>query len=561
MPEIQFDRYYRYDELTSALLGLYEAHEDLLSMESIGKSHEGRDIWLITATDSSTGPASEKPAFWVDGNIHATEVSASSAALHLLNALATGIGNDEQITHLLRTRAVYVVPRVNPDGAELALARPPKWIRSSTRPYPYDEDPIEGLSHEDVDGDGRLLSMRIPDPNGAWKTHPDDSRLMIRRDAVDFGGVYYRMLPEGRIKNYDGHTIDLQRPREGLDMNRNFPAQWRPEGEQYGAGEYPASEPEVRALIDFIVHHPNITGAVTFHTFSGLLLRPYGTKADDTMPVEDLWTFKKIGDKGTEITGYPNISVFHDFMYHPKEVFTGAFDEWMYDHLGVYAWTTEIWSPQRQAGITDYKYIDWFRDHATSDDLKMIKWNDEKLGGHGFVEWREFDHPELGKIEIGGWDFAHCFRNPPPDYLESEIAPLSDWVIWQTLISPRLEILSSEVTVLGDAVFQIQVVAQNTGWLPTYVTKRALERKIVRPVIAEIDLPEGATMVQGKCRDEFGQLEGRCYKNASGFGPSADPTDDRVKIQWTVKAPTGGVCKITLRHQRAGTARCEVTIG
>ena len=71
------------------------------------------------------------------------------------------------------------------------------------------------------------------------------------------------------------------------------------------------------------------------------------------MPAEDLRIFKAIGDKGTELTGYPNISVFHDFKYHPKEVITGVFDDWMYDHLGVYAWTVEIWSPQRQAGLTE----------------------------------------------------------------------------------------------------------------------------------------------------------------------------------------------------------------
>lgn len=68
------------------------------------------------------------------------------------------------------------------------------------------------------------------------------------------------------------------------------------------------------------------------------------------MPAEDLWTFQKIGKKGSEITGYPNVSVFHDFRYHPKEIITGAMDDWIYDHLGVYSWTVEIWSPQRQAG-------------------------------------------------------------------------------------------------------------------------------------------------------------------------------------------------------------------
>ena len=561
MPQdLRFDTYYRYDDLTRLIHAFAEARPDLVQVESIGKSYEGRDLWLATVTRFATGPAAEKPAFWVDGNIHATEVSASSAALYLLHKLTTEDGTNADVTRVLDTRAFYIVPRVNPDGAELALADRPRWLRSSVRPYPFDEDPVEGLQREDIDGDGRMLSMRVPDPNGAWTPHPDEPRLMIRRGPTDVGGAYFRLLPEGRLLNYDGVQIKVQRPKEGLDLNRNFPSEWRPEGEQPGAGEFPASEPEIRALVAFIVSHPNITGGVTFHTFSGVLLRPYGTKADDQMPAEDLWTFQKIGAKGTELTGYPNISVFHDFKYHPKEVTTGDFDGWLYDTLGVYAWTTELWSPQRQAGLKDYKFIDWFREHPAEDDLKMLTWNDEKLGGKGYVNWQPFDHPELGPIEIGGWDFAHCWRNPPPEFLEAEIAPHADWLIWQALISPKLEILQAEATPLGGDAYQVRLVVQNTGWLPTYVTKKALERKAVRPVIVELTLPDGATLHVGRLREELGQLEGRCYEDAGNFGRIADPTDDRAKFDWVIHAPQGGTVQVTARHQRAGTVRTEIPL-
>lgn len=558
--DLRFDTYYRYDDLTRLLHAFAEERPDLIRVESIGKSYEGRDLWLATVTRFRTGPAEEKPAFWVDGNIHATEVSASSAALYLMQALTTRDGADPEVTRVLDTRTFYVLPRVNPDGAELALANKPRWLRSSVRPYPFDEEPIEGLKREDLDGDGRMLTMRMSDPNGAWMPHPDEPRLMVRRGPTDIGGTYYRLLPEGRLTNYDGVEIKLQRNKEGLDLNRNFPSEWRPEGEQGDAGEFPASEPEIRALVEFIVRHPNVCGGVTFHTFSGVLLRPYGTRADDQMPAEDLWTYQKIGQKGTELTGYPNISVFHDFKYHPKEVITGVFDDWMYEHLGVYAWTTELWSPQRQAGITDYKYIDWFREHPVEDDLKLLHWSDEKLGGMGYVTWKPFDHPDLGPVEIGGWDYAHCWRNPPPEFLEAEIAPHTDWLIWQALLSPRLELLQATATPLGDGHYQLRVVVQNTSWLPTYVSKKALERKAVRPVFAELTLPEGVTLKVGRTREELGQLEGRCYKSAGGFGATADPTDDRTKFDWILHAPQGGRMQVTIRHQRAGVVRAGVMV-
>ena len=203
---------------------------------------------------------------------------------------------------------------------------------------------------------------------------------MVRRDPTETGGTYYRIMPEGRYDGYDGFTLKIKRPLQGLDLNRNFPASWRQEFEQQGAGPYPTSEPEIRAVVDFVVRHPNICGGTSFHTWSGVLLRPFEHQSDDEMDAEDLWFYQAAGHKGTELTGYPAISVYHEFRYHPKSVIGGTFD-WIYEHLGVFSWVVEIWSPMREAGIENYKYIDWFRDHAIEDDLNLFRWSEQKLGG------------------------------------------------------------------------------------------------------------------------------------------------------------------------------------
>ena len=560
MPKIRFNRFYRYNELTRFLKAYAKEYPNLIRLESIGKSHEGRDVWLITATDFKSGADAEKPAVWVDGNIHASEVTASAAALYLIESLVTKYKKDENITHALDTRAFYIVPRVNPDGAEWALADKPKIIRSSTREYPYADDPMDGLvTGEDLDGDGRILQMRIEDPNGAWKAHPDDPRLMIRRDPIESGGTYYRILPEGLIKNYDGVTIKVLGPKQGLDLNRNFPAGWRTESDQRGAGPYPTSEPEARNIVDFIAKHPNITGTISFHTMSGVLLRPYDDRSDDELPTDDLWTYQKIGQKGTQITSYPNISVFHDFKYHPKQVITGGFDTWCYEHVGVFSWTVEFWSPMRQAGIEKFKFIDWYREHPVEDDLKLLKWNDEVLKGKGYVNWYAYKHPQLGDVELGGWDSMNTWSNPPLKFLEKEISPFPEWIVWHALISPRLVMLETEIIPLGQNSYRIRFVIQNAGWLPTYVTKKALERKVTRGVIAEITLPRGARLESGKQREELGELEGRAYKPVNA-DESDEGTNERVKVEWVVKAKKGTKVKLLAKHERAGVVRAEAVL-
>ena len=558
MRKPRFDKFYRYEELTRLLKQYVASYPGLLRLESIGRSYEGRDVWLLVVTNFKSGTDAEKPAVWVDGNMHASEVAASAAALYLLHTLVSQYGKVKDITRALDTRAFYIVPRVNPDGAEWALADRPRVIRSSTRPYPYNEEPVDGLLAEDIDHDGRILTMRVPDPNGSWKRHPQEPRLLVRRDPTEVGGKYYRVLPEGALTNYDGATIHVRGPKEGLDLNRNFPVAWRQEAEQAGAGPYPVSEPEARNLVDFIVKHPNIISVVAFHTFSAVLLRPYDDRPDEAFPAEDLWVYKRIGDEGTRITGYPNIAVYHDFRYHPKTVTTGAFDTWTYDHLGVFAWTVELWSPMKQAGLKGYKYIDWFREHPVADDLKLLRWSDKKLQGKGYVDWYEFDHPQLGKVELGGWDWLHAWTNPPADHLEKEIKTFPHWLVWQALISPRLELLEAKATPLGDGTYRVRMVVENTGWLPSYVTKKALEKKL-RGVVCEIEIPASAKLVTGKPREVLGQLEGRAYKEAM-LDTSSEGTHERSKIEWVVRAAKGGKVNLSARHDRAGTVRAVLTL-
>jgi hypothetical protein len=317
-------------------------------------------------------------------------------------------------------------------------------------------------------------------------------------------------------------------------------------------------------MVEFFTSHPNIGAAISFHTHSGVILRPMGSQSDDDMTPEDLWTYKRFSALGERLTGYPAISIFHEFKYRPKETVTGTQD-WIYEHLGALFWTVELWAPNKEAGITDYKWIDWYREHPVEDDLKLLKWSDEQCDGQAHVDWKPFHHPQLGAVEIGGWDKMNFWRNPPPHLREREVARFPPWMTTIALCLPRLELLRSEVRALGDDTWRIRLAVANGGWLPAYVSQRALARKVVRGVIFEIHLDEdpnsGVSLVSGKQRIEGPQLEGHAPKvSLQAFLPPREITADRAVGEWIVRAPKGTRVVLSARAERAGVVRTEVSL-
>ncbi len=552
-----FDRFLRYDELVAWLEEVAAAHPDLVALETYGRSHEGRDLVLVTVTDAATGPHDTKPAHWVDASIHAVELTATVAACHLVRHLVDGhAAGDPIVTEALRTRTFYVVPRVNPDGAEWALADRPRLRRSSTRPWPWpDAHRWPGLHVEDVDGDGRILQLRIADPDGAWRPHPDDDRLLVPvpPEGAAPGEPRYRLLGEGTVEDHDGFTVPTPRPPEGLDLNRNFPAGWGT-GVR-GSGDHPLSEPEIDALVRAIVTRPNICGYNAFHTSGGVILRPSSTVADSTLPPGDVWAWTELGAIGTRLTGYPVHSVFEDFTWDRADTMSGAADDWAYEHLGVFSWTTEFWDVVEAATGTKQSTHFWYTGPTDAEALAVLRWVDEHAPGE-HVDWYPFDHPQLGPVELGGWRTPGVWTNPPPGRLAAEVAPHAEFAVAQALAAPCLVVRHAAAVGLGGGAWRVELGVANAGWLPTDVSTRARKEKLVLPLVVEL-VGDGVRVVDGPARRTLHQLEGRA---AMRFTQWADGTPDRALATWVVEAAAGSTVELVARHPRAGTVRTTVTL-
>ncbi len=561
-----FDRFLRYDEMAAWLRALAAAHPTLVTVESYGQSHLGRDLLLATVTDSRSGEHHTKPAHWIDANIHAVEVTGGVAALHIIHDLVTRfVAGDATVREALRTRTFYIAPRVNPDGVEDALADRPLFHRSSVRPWPWrDGHRWPGLHPQDIDGDGRILTMRIPDVDGGWMEHPDEPRVMVPVGPLGApaGVTRYRLLAEGVIENYDGFTIDQPRDPAGLDMNRNFPAGWGVD--VLGSGDHPLSEPEILALVRAVKARPNVCGYNAFHTAGGFMLRPSSNQPDSKLPPEDVFIFKKFGEHSTPLTSYPVHSVYEDLTWDKSRVMGGAGDDWAYDHLGVYSWTTEFWDAIYRATGEHSPTDVWYVGPTPAQDLAVCKWSDTHAPG-SYVAWYSHEHPQLGRVELGGVNAMYTWTNAPSSMLKAEVAPHTDVAIYQAMASPRLEIKLAEAHSLGGDVWRVRVGVANTGWLPTDVTQLARSMKLVLPVTIEVGASGGASsgaidLVEGEARVRVGQLAGRAKYLLDG-GAMSDGTPDRHLHTWLVRGRAGSTLAVTATHPRAGTATATITLG
>lgn len=518
-----------------------KAYPELTELYSIGETLAGTPLLVLEITNERTGPAADKPAYYYDGNIHAGELTGAEVALHFAWYVLSAYGRDARVTRLLDTRALYVRPKFNPDGADIALTTP-HGLRSTPRPYDEDRD---GLLDEDpgndLNGDGAITDMRVPDPNGLWKVSADDPRIMIRRSDTELTGAFYDLYSEGIDDDGDGRFNEDG--VGGIDMNRNFPREWGLEFEQEGAGPYPLSEPETRATIEFLHTHRNVTGIFHGHTSGGFLYRLPSTGPWDAFSLFDQALILELAEQYRATTGQRVVASYSDPRVHRH----GTLISWGYWDFGVVGFVPEFWGGFGRDDDGD----------GSVSDIERLRWNDEDLRGQGFADWTPFEHPLLGRVEIGGWKTRLTRQNPPPHLLRAEIERYVPWMLWLLEVSPRVVIRDVAVTPAGaPEVVKIAVTVENEGYLATNITQRALDARLAPPVRAFIEVHD-AELVSGASRADLGHLTGARDTRAD------DRRAESQALVTYVLRVTGPrpVATITIVSEKGGTVRREIGLG
>lgn len=548
--DIAFDTYHEYDAMTAHLHALAEAYPTLCTLTSIAKTFRGRDVWFLTITNPETGPAEEKPGFYIDAQIHAEEHATSATALYACAYLLNNYGTDDEVTRLVDDQVFYIIPRINPDGAEYALTSPYHPWCGNGRFLPG-EDRIDGLIPQDINGDGYIVQMRVPDPKGEWKKDTDEPRILVQREPGEEGGEYYRLYPEGMIENYDGAHVQIH-PQEDGNMNRNFPINWSPR--EYGAGEFPFSEPEAMGMGQVILNHPNIAGMCAYHTHGGIILRPSMMKIDAEMSPPDLALYKDLGAVGERLTGYPTISTYEDFTPDKSKARHGSLKDWVYEEKGIICFSTELWDLERTAGVPKEGYYNLGPRDAATQRL-VFDWVLEHVGDKGFRQWEAFDHPQLGPVEIGGMVYIWSYRNPPGKLLEEICHNNVMFNLRHAAAAPRILVDEIRAEALGAGLHKVTAIISNHGYLPTNLSDVAVQNGVAKPVTITLEC-NGAELVMNPNTIELGNLAGRNERRYAYSNWGQQWSAVTKKVEWLVQssAPQASVT-VTATSEKGGTDR------
>ncbi len=532
---LPWDTYYDHAGLGEVARRLAEAHPDYVKLGSIGKSHGGKELWILTVTDFRTGDADRKPAYYIDGNIHSNEVQGSEFALYTAWYLAEMAGRVPAIDSLLRERTLYIVPTINPDARDHYLHEPNTASSPRTGLVPRDNDGdglVDEDGYDDLNGDGHITQMRRRNPNGRFIESPVDPRILIPAPA-DQKGEWEILGLEG-IDN-DGDGLVNEDAIGGYDPNRNWPWRWMPQYVQGGSDYYPGSLPETRAVMEFVHSRPNIAAAQSFHNSGGMILRGPGVPQDEYRPA-DVRVFDALGRVGEEILpGYRYMTVWKDLY----TVWGGELD-WFYGARGIITFSNELWS--------SFLYFDKQPERSEYDNVNA-KFDRLLLMGEGFVPWTKVQHPQYGEVEVGG--MKKSFGRATPGFLmRAEAHRNMAFTVYQMSQMPQVSVDSIMTRTLPGGLTEVTAIVGNHKLIPTH-TQQDLENRITRPdwVTLEGVDPIAAFIVtnplQGHAVEQKRNPRRILVDNIPGMGT--------VTVRWIVRG--SGPFTVVVDSEKGGVAR------
>ncbi len=505
--QVQFRNHTAQIQSAEALAKEYPA---LCSVKTLVKTAGNRDIVVITI---GTGEKDLKPGIAVIGGTEGNYIAGRELSLGFAENILKE-SNSPEVKKLLGSITFYIFPDISPDASDqyFSALKYDRTVNSrqtdNDRDFQNDEDP-----YEDLNGDGLITLIRVSDPAGNWVESNDDKRVMTAADLSKGQTGSYMVYSEGIDNDKDG-KFNEDGPG-GVNANRNFTYNF----EEYGlnTGYHAMSEPETKAVADFLFDHFNIYMTIAFGPQDNLgqpmkasekqpefLLQDPGTGRSMGMGMgrgpardpserritsitrKDEIINKLVSEKYHEITGAKG---------NPETVQApGNFMDWAYYHYGRYSFSTPGW---------------WFpAEKGKNREAAFLAFADKKKIPEVFIPWTEIKHPDFPgkKTEVGGIK-PFAFVNPPADTLGSLIISHYKFITAVAAMHPELEFLDAKAENAGDNIYRVSLKVHNKGLFAT-MAEAGIMNQWTRLMRITIEPGKGQTILSGQKIQRMQRLDG-----------------------------------------------------
>jgi hypothetical protein len=496
--KLDFNRWHDCAEIKSDLLRLEKAWPKFLKYSSVGKSYDGKDMMLMTINNPDTGPELSKSGMYIEANVHGNEIQGGEICLYTIWFLMENYGRIDKVTKLVDERVFYIFPTVNPDGRDYFL-KGPSGVNARSGHMPTDEDNdglVDADEVSDLNGNGVIDQMRKYVPGqGNYRKSALDPRIM---EPVPQGqtGDYIMLGREGTDNDGDGFVMG--RMPGGYDPNRNWASDWQPDYIQSGAMHYPFELPEAKAINDFLLAHPNVAGVQSYHNNGGMILRGPGAEWAGEYPRADVQVYDELGRNGERMLPFYRYLVIWSGLYTVH----GGFIDWTNDGLGILSFSNELWNGDQYYTSQTLKDQQKDTNSPINPRIANFYFNDNLEFGDEFTEWKEFDHPQFGKVELGG-TWKKTYGRVPPRFMNEELCHRNmAFSLYQAGEMPKMSLGETRVDLVGESVYRVRVDIKNECLTPTILAKAA-DNNVVRPDLLTVDGKSVDVLSAGWVRDKF----------------------------------------------------------
>ena len=496
--------YSNYSSMSQNIYKLEKEYPSVCTVNSLTKTAGGKEILEITI---GTGDKNNKPGIAVVGGVEGNYLLGVEIASGFAAALLKE-SDSPDIKSLLDKVTFYILPNVSPDATEQFFSKL-KYERNvncrstdDDRDFVSDEDPFE-----DLNNDGYITLIRVTDPTGSFVESNEDARILVPADLSKGEKGKYLVFSEGIDNDKDGkYNEDGE---GGVNFNRNFTFNYESFG--LNSGLYPVSEPETKAVADFLFDRFNIYTVFSFgpqdnlgqplksaegpasqprpQTRRGQYRRPAMSEAEGIITSilkSDETINKMVSDRYHEITGAKGAPV--------SRTTRGNFMDWAYFHYGRYSFSTPAWWITAEKG--------------KSPEAAFLKYADSKKMNDVFVPWAEIKDPDFAdkKTEVGGIK-PFVMNTPPADTLGDIVKNNYKFITAIASMHPELEFLDMKTENAGENLFRITLHVHNKGIFAT-CAEIGDDNMFTRIMRISLELQQGQSIISGLKVERIKRLEG-----------------------------------------------------